>query len=97
MKGLGQVTMSLLMDTDSVVSVFTNEKRVSESSNALNFNCSNEHEVIAAIEAIDKADICPGNPDKKFVSLCRKRGGSIREAKGNGDVIAVVEDVVVEG
>ena len=46
---------------------------------------------------IEKADICPGNPDEKFVSLCRKSGEIIREAKGNGDVIAVVEDLVVEG
>ena len=95
--GLVQVTMSLLVETDFNLTVFAARKRVPESSNVLTFHCSNEQDVVAAIEAINKATLCPGNPDEKFVSLCKKKGGSIRGEKGTGDAVAVVEDIAVEG
>ena len=96
--GLGQVTMSLVIEPDRSVSAFVAGKKVPSSSNVLTcLHCSNEHEVLGAIKAIDNAVLCPGNPEEKFVSVCRKRGGSVRGQRGSGDVIAVVEDVVVEG
>ena len=96
--GLGQVTMSLVIAPDRSVSAFVSRKKVPSSSNVITCSqCSNYDEVLRVIKAIDSAALCPGNPEEKFVSLCRKRGGCIRGERGNGDVIAAVEDVEIEG
>ena len=70
--GLVQVTMSLLVEPDSNVTVFAAGKKVPETSDLLPLCCSNEEEVIAAVKAIDKAALCPGNPDETRETLSGK-------------------------
>ena len=43
------------------------------------------------IKVIDSAFLCTGNPDERFVAACKDKGGSLRGAWGNGDVIAFID------
>ena len=43
------------------------------------------------MKVIDNAFLCPGNPDERFVAACKDKGGSLRGARGNGDVIAFID------
>ena len=47
------------------------------------------------IKAIDNADLCPGNPDEKFISAAKDKGEIVRGARGTGDVIASIDNSVV--
>ena len=97
---LGQVTMSLVIEPDRSVSAFVARKEVPSSRNVLTCShCSNDRKVLGTctVLAIDNAALCPGNQEAKFVLLCRKRGGGITGERENGDVIAVVENVEIEG
>ncbi len=56
------------------------------------------HSIVNSSEAllyllrlIDTAVLCPGNPEAHFVTLCTKRGGSIRSERGCGEDKAFVE------
>ena len=43
------------------------------------------------IKAVDNAVLCPDNPDEKFVSACKDKGGYVRGGRGNGDVVAFID------
>ena len=93
--GLGQIMMSLLVNEDSSCFVFVGGKQVPSSSEVLmNLHSSNAVEVINAVE---DAAVCPGNPEESYILACKKRGGSIRGARGDGDVVAIMDDMAVQG
>ena len=72
--GLGQVTMSLLVEQDGSMSVLVAGRKVPSSSHVLTcWHSSNASEVLESIKIIDNAAVCPGNPDETFVLECKKR------------------------
>lgn len=50
---------------------------------------------VQLLKQVRSAAICPGNPEDEFVTLCQKKGGEIRGNRGNGDVVAVVENKII--
>lgn len=51
-----------------------------------------DNNVKDVIKAINNADLCPGNPDERFISACKDRGGIVRGAR---DVIASIDSSTV--
>ena len=49
-------------------------------------------DVSRIVNLVDSASLCPGNPDSQFVSLCEKRGGSIRGDRGSGEEVAYIDN-----
>ena len=47
------------------------------------------------VETLNRAFICPGNPDQEFVNVCRKRGGTIKGQRENGDMVAFIDEHLV--
>ena len=49
------------------------------------------HWLMTNFQSYDDAVLCPGNPDEKFVSACKDKGGCVRGVRGNGDVVAFID------
>lgn len=48
--------------------------------------------VYALLTFLNTLVLCPGNPEKEYVSLCIKRGGVMRTKRGRGNIIASIDD-----
>ena len=98
-EGLGEVTASVILDSDHTWNTYVGDKKVSDTCNVLaRFRSSpltDDKLSDNMIKVIDNAVLCPGNPDEKFVSACKDKGGSVRGAWGNGDVITSIDNSVV--
>ena len=44
------------------------------------------------LRCVDKAVICQGNHEEEFVSLCTRRGGTIKGERGKGDTVAFIDN-----
>ena len=96
--GLGEVTASVIIDADHTWNVYVGEKKVPDTCGVLaRFQSPLTDEKLSdMIKAIDNADLCPGNPDEKFISVVKDKGEIIvRGARGTGDVIASIDNSVV--
>ena len=92
--GLGEVTASVILDSDLTWTAYVGDKKVPDTCNVLaRFQSSplTDDKLSDMIKAIDNAVLCPGNPDEKFVSACKDKGGCVRGARGNGDVVAFID------
>ena len=96
--GLGEVTASVIIDSDRTWNAYVGDKKVPDTCTVLaKFRSSplTEDKLTDVIKAIDSASLCPGNPDEKFVSVCKDKGGAVRGARGNGDIIASIDNSTV--
>ena len=96
--GLGEVTASVIIDSDHTWNVYVGDKKVPDTCAVLARFLSSpltDDKLLDVIKAIENADLCPGNPDEKFISACKDKGGIVRGARGNGDVIASIDNSVV--
>ena len=95
--GLGEVTASVIIDADYTWNVYVGEKKVPDTCGVLaRFQSPlTDDKLSDMIKAIDNADLCPGNPDEKFISVVRDKGEIVRGARGTGDVIASIDNSVV--
>ena len=96
--GLGEVTASVIIDSDCTWNAYIGDKKVPDTCAVLaRFRSSplTDDKLTDVIKAIDSADLCPGNPDEKFISACKDKGGIVRGARGNGDVIASIHNSAV--
>ena len=50
---------------------------------------------IELVCAVDEAALCPGNPEERYVNICKKKGGMIRGERGHGDVVAYIDNTTV--
>ena len=92
--GLGEVTASVILDSDRTWTAYVGDKKVPDMCNVLaRFQSSplTDDKLSDMIKAIDNPVLCPGNPDKKFVSAFKDKGGCVRGARGNGDVVAFID------
>ena len=48
-------------------------------------------QVLTLLDIVHSAVRCLGNPEVKFVDICRRRGGEMRGERGHGDVIAFID------
>lgn len=93
--GICQVTASVVFSSERSWSVYVCGKKVPETCSLLKEfpRCISSLNVLSdLISAIDRAVRCSGNPDDNFVDLCQKRGGEMKSARGNGDVIAYIDN-----
>ena len=95
--GTRKVTTFVTIRSDLTWQVKSHEHAVSYTSKSLAnippvLNPSN---AMNLLKDIDCLTLCPGNPDPEFVSLCHKRGGTIKGQKGHGDVVAFVDETAV--
>lgn len=89
------MTKSVVLKPDGSWSVYVGKREVPKACNILSQFSSpllSNSELLSLIKYIDRATICPGNPEEKFVTICQMRGGSIKGARGNGDTIAFVDN-----
>ena len=47
------------------------------------------------ISELNKSALCPGNPDNIFVKIYRRKGGTVKGNRGNGEVVAFVDEYPV--
>ena len=96
--GLGEVTASVILDSDGTWNAYVGDKKVPDMCDVLaRFRSSPlaDDKLSELIKAIDDSVLCPGNPDEKFVSACKDKGGTVKGARGNGDVVAFVDNSLV--
>ncbi len=48
--------------------------------------------VLKLMECVDRAVICPGSPEDDFISVCEKRGSTIKGQRGHGDTVAFIDE-----
>lgn len=48
--------------------------------------------VMKLVQCVDQAVICPGCSDEEFVTLCQKRGGTIKGQRGYGETVVFVDE-----
>jgi hypothetical protein len=48
--------------------------------------------VMKLVQCVDQAVICPGSSDEEFVTLCQKRGGTIKGQRGYGETVVFVDE-----
>ena len=97
-RGLGEVTASIILDSDCTWNVYVGGKKLPETCDVrARFRSSplTYDKLTDMMKAIDNSVLCPGNPDEKFVSVCKDKGGIVRGARGNGDVVAYLDNSVV--
>ena len=97
-EGLGEVTASVIIDSDHTWNAYVGDKKVPDTCAVLaRFRSSplTDDKLTDVIKAIDSADLCPGNPDEKFISACKDKGGIVRGARGNGDIITSIDNSAV--
>ena len=95
--GVQQPTTSVLLSHDLSWSVHIYGKKVPATCKLLaSFPSliSSPTIISGLLNCIHYAAICPGNPDERFVTLCEKRGGTIKKG---GDVIAYLDNSSLVG
>ena len=91
--GLGKVTAPIFIDSDCTRNVYVGGKKLPETCDVLaRFRSSPlTYDKLTDI-IIDNSDLCPGNPDEKFVSVCKDKGRIVRGARG--DIVAYIDNSV---
>ena len=97
--GLGEVTASVILDSDGTWNAYVGDRKVPDTCGFLaRFRSSpplTDDKLSDLIKAIDNAVLCPGNPEEKFVTACKNKGGSVKGERGNGDVVAFIDNSLV--
>ena len=92
--GLGEVTASVIIDADHTWNVYVGEKEVLDTCGVLaRFRSPFTDDRFS--DTIDNADLCPRNPDEKFILVVKDKGEIVRGARGTGDVITSIDNSVV--
>ncbi len=47
------------------------------------------------VHTVNKAVLCPGNPEDKFVDIFKKKGGTMKGDRAHGDVVAYIDKSTV--
>ena len=95
--GLLQPTTSVLLTHDLSWSVHINGKKVPATCKLLvKFPAMISSPIIISnlLCSIHHAAVCPGNADEDFVTLCEKRGGTMKKG---GDIIAYLDKTSLDG
>ena len=78
--------------------VHVGDKKVPESCHLLmkSSPCTSSSKVLPnLIRSVDRARLCPGNPEEQFATICHKRGGEMKGERGTGDRIAFIDSTSV--
>ena len=90
--GLGEVTRSVVLDSDFKWYAYVSDKKVPATCEVFaRISPLTEDKLLDIITAINNAFLCPGNPDERFVLAIMEKGGSMKGARGNGDMIVFVD------
>ena len=97
--GTSTVTSSVSIYPDNVWKVFIHDKKVPAKCPLLATFPDNIllSQVSTLVDTVHSAARCPGNPEEKYVDICKKRGGEVRGERGHGDVIASIDNHEVIG
>lgn len=95
------IVASITIHQDNTWKVFFHGREIPHTNFLLSrfpVQISSPDTVTTMIDVVNRANICPGNPEKKFVDFCQeKRGGEIRGERGLGPVVAFVDKTTVTG
>ena len=90
-----QVTCSIVVTQDLMWSVYVRGVKVPTTCKVL-VDCPpcipSVRAISEVVKCVDRAVICQGNADEEFVSLCTKRGGTIKGERGKGDTVAFIDN-----
>ena len=92
--GMPQVSKRVRVYNNYSWSVLVQDHKVDDSCDVLShfpqtFETSNQISMV--VKSVDRAFICPGNPDQRFVDVCQSKGGTISGQSGNGDTVAFID------
>ena len=92
--GTSTLTSSVTIYPDNVWKVFIHDNKVPAKCPILAIFPDNIllSQVSALVDTMHSAVKCPGNPEEKFVNICKKRGGEVRGERGHGYVIASIDN-----
>ena len=93
--GVFQITKSIVIDSTRTWSVYFGDKRIQNTCKVLSrFRSSvdTDKDLAELIRCVDRAVLCPGNPEEKFVTACKLKGGEMKGARGLGDTVAYVDN-----
>ena len=87
------IGLCITVHADNTWNVFACGKEVPETNPLLEGmpRCITSSTTAELLSIVERACICPGSPDKDFVDICAKRGGTMRGERGFGPVIAFVD------
>ena len=91
--GVYEITRSIVIHADLTWEAFVNKRKVPAASQLLiNFPSpvTSPNMVQDLLTTLDQAAWCPGNPDPDFASICKRRGGMMRNSRGNGDIVLML-------
>ncbi len=96
--GVHRVTSSVIVHCDKSWDVFYCDRKVPTFNTLLaSFpdHIGSSEVATQLLTKVDRAVLCPGNPEEKFVDLCSKRGGEVKGERGHGAVIACIDNTSV--
>lgn len=88
--GVRRITDSIVFYRDNSWKVYAFGKKVPASSEVLTQfpDCLPSEGHAKLVHAVHKAVLCPGNPEDKFVSVCKQKGSD----RGHGQVVANIDN-----
>ncbi len=92
---VSQVGLSVIIHLDGSWDVFTGETKVNPAGSALSRipSCMPSADVaLDLIHAVDSTPICLGNPEEKFIDVCKSKGGSIKGERGFGQSVEYLDN-----
>ena len=96
--GLCMVTASITVSSDSTWNAYFNGKRIPVTCSILSKyppKITSQRMLSEVIAKLDRAVLCPGNPDNAFVDIYKKKDGIVKGNRGSGETIAFVDSTPV--
>lgn len=96
--GLCMVTASVTVSSDSTWNAYFNGKRIPVTCNILSKyppKITSQGMLSEVIAELDRAVLCPGNPDNAFVDIYKKKDGMVKGNRGSGETVAFVDSTPV--
>lgn len=97
--GLCSVTVSVIIHCNNSWKVFVHNREVPATNSILStFPDSilpSSDTAMQLVHAVHRAALCPGNPEEKFVSMCKSKGGKMKGERGHGDTVSFIDDTAV--
>ena len=91
-------TASVTVSSDGTWNAYFNSKRIPVTCSILSKyppKITSQTMLLEVITEIDRAFLCPGNPDNAFVDIYKRKDGIVKGNRGSGETIAFVDDTSV--
>ena len=92
--GLCVISSSVVVHSDGTWEAYHHSKKIPSTCEILSGfpkEALNPDVLSRVITILDKANLCPGNPEEEFIEIYSSKGGVIKGERGNGETIAVID------